>query len=237
MGGLLRERGTEASCGEGLEWDGGKGKLGLLIGTVVHANDVSCCHGSLGVGCEDTWWFATVVESLLAAWGCAWLITKSLFTHLKAFELIKKSPYCLYVAVQWPWITEFTWKGGWKWKGRGAREGWSQDKVLIKAQSLILQLHLIKGKPQNPSFISAGLCCKARLASRKSILLSSYRKLQVQQGDDSTWVVKPIVASTQGLLSLLNGKGHNSPFFIFLKMSSTSSWTKAQDLLVFHNPV
>jgi hypothetical protein len=39
--------------------------------------------------------------------------------------------------------------------------------------------------------------------SRQSILLSSSRKLQVQQGEGSTWVLKSIVASTQGLFSLL----------------------------------
>jgi hypothetical protein len=36
----------------------------------------------------------------------------------------------------------------------------SQDEVLIKTQDLILQLQLIKGRPQNPSFVSTGLCAK-----------------------------------------------------------------------------
>jgi hypothetical protein len=33
----------------------------------------------------------------------------------------------------------------------------AKTKVLIKAQSLILQLQLIKEKPQKPSFVTAGL--------------------------------------------------------------------------------
>jgi hypothetical protein len=52
-------------------------------------------------------------------------------------------------------------KGGLEMKRMGVREGRSQDKVLIKAQSLILHLQFIKGRPQDPSFVSAGLGCKA----------------------------------------------------------------------------
>jgi hypothetical protein len=43
------------------------------------------------------------------------------------------------------------------------RTGCERDKVK-KGQSLILQLQLTKGKPQNPSFVSTGLCCKASSA-------------------------------------------------------------------------
>ena len=36
----------------------------------------------------------------------------------------------------------------------------AKTKVLIKAQSLILQLQLIKGRPQNPSFVSTDYVAK-----------------------------------------------------------------------------
>jgi hypothetical protein len=45
-------------------------------------------------------------------------------------------------------------------KDRVQEEDEAKTKVMIKAQSLILQLQLIKGNPQNLSF-SAGLSCKA----------------------------------------------------------------------------
>jgi hypothetical protein len=36
------------------EVGGWRENMASCRGAVVHANDVSCCHGSLGVGCEDT---------------------------------------------------------------------------------------------------------------------------------------------------------------------------------------
>jgi hypothetical protein len=66
-----------------------------------------------------------------------------------------------------------------------------------------------KGKTTKPTHFFRWIMLQSKFRGQ-SILLNSCRELQVQQGDDSTWVNKPIVASTQCLFSLLKaGERHN----------------------------
>jgi len=48
--------------------------------------------------------------------------------------------------------------------------------------------------------------------------------------------LRSIVASTQGLFSLLKAGEGTIPLFCVLKMNNTSCWMGAQDLLAFHIP-
>jgi hypothetical protein len=68
-----------------------------------------------------------------------------------------------------------------------------------------------KGKTTKLTFCFSWIMLQSKL-SRQSILLNFCRRFQVQLGDDSTRVIKPFVASTQGLFSLFKtgGKAHSN---------------------------
>lgn len=114
----------------------------------------------------------------------------------------------VHVPVQQPWMSWVTLKGGLEMKRTGCERRMKPRQSSDQGSKFNSAAPAYKGKTTKPILHFCWITLQGKV-SRQSILLSSCRKLQVQQGDDSSWVVKSIVASTQGLLSLLKaGEEH-----------------------------
>ena len=129
-----------------------------------------------------------------------------------------------------------------------AREARSQVCVLIKAQRFMFSTAFIRGTPTDAPFVSARVSCKARSAQQPN-LPRSHGDRQVPKADGPSRLIRSVVASTQGLSSLLKarklfslfkagkgllkaGKATIPPFLLF-----KDEQCQLLDLLIFHNPI
>ena len=108
-------------------------------------------------------------------------------------------------------------KGGLEMKRTGCeRRMTPRQGAADQGSKLNIQHCVYLGQAHRPMLCFSWIMLQSKLLGQPTLLRSS-RKLQMRQGEDSTWVVKPIVASTHGLFSLLKagGKGTTPPFFVF----------------------